>query len=428
MQRNRLIVRGLVVGALALGGAALSNGCSAASAIQNACCTEYQPGTDMSTVDFHVDANLQGQFRAFAQASGDMSVVAGQAVADATNACRNIAVDLGNDPNDMGANGKAGTDLMNFWCAAAVTQINATFTATGVAKGALKIDVTPAQCTASLQASATCQGNCQVNGSCDIKANPPVCMGGKLDIDCKGECDVTAMAPTIDCTGTCMGMCSGSCEAQGGVAVNCTGKCDGTCAAGTGAGQTGIQADGSCNGTCNGKCTMSATAPSVQCMGTCSGQCNAACTTSPGQASVKCSGTCKADYTPISCTGGTLSGGCMVDAHCQANCNASVDARAECTPPTLTISVTGTVMASAQGQFNVLVNTIQLNVPKLFLIAKVRGMAFATEMNGVISGGVNVASTGSTCLVIIGSDITASVANFTAAVNASTSITAAVNM
>jgi hypothetical protein len=427
MHVNRsAFVRGVVICGVALGGALM--GCSS-NPIPALCCTEYQPGTDMSAVDFHVDANLQGQFRAFAQASGDMSVVAGQAVADATNACRNIAVDLGNDPNDMGANGKAGVDLMNFWCAQAVTQINATFTATGVAKGALTINVTPAQCTASLQASATCQANCQVNGSCDIKANPPVCTGGKLDIDCKGECDVTAQAPTIDCTGSCMGMCSGSCEASpGGVAVDCQGTCQGTCAAGTGAGQTGIQADGSCNGKCQGKCVMSAQAPSVSCQGTCEGSCNAACTTSPGQASVKCSGSCKADYTPISCTGGTLSGGCNVDAHCQANCNASVDAKAECTPPTLTISVNGTVQASAQGQFNVLVNTIQTNVPKLFLIAKVRGMAFATEMQGVVDGGVNVASTGSTCLVIIGADITTSVSSFTAAVSASASITTAVNM
>jgi hypothetical protein len=405
-------------------------GCSSSppGPVNNECCTEYAPGTDMSTVDFHVGA-LQGQFRAFAQAAGDMSVVAGQTVADATNACRNIAVDLGADPNDRGAEGKAGEDLMYFWCAEAVTQINVTYEAAAVPKSALVFGVTPAQCTASLQAAATCQASCQASASCDFKTNPPVCMGGTLDIDCKGECDVSASAPTIDCTGTCMGMCTGSCEASpGSAAIDCRGRCDGTCMAGGASNGTGIQADGSCDGVCQGKCTYGANAPAASCSGTCSGTCNATCAPSPGQASVECTGNCKADYTPLSCRGGTLAGGCKVEPHCQANCNASVDARAECTPPTLTASVTGAVDPRAQGQLDVLVSTIEANLPPLWVIAKVRGMTFAAEMQGVVTGGVTVAGTGSTCLVIIGSNITASLANFTAAVNAATSITTSVNM
>jgi hypothetical protein len=152
------------------------------------------------------------------------------------------------------------------------------------------------------------------------------------------------------------------------------------------------------------------------------------CTATPGMASVQCSGMCSAMATPLSCKGGTLSGGCMVDANCQANCNASVDAKAECTPPTLTITTMGTVMSSAQGQFNILVNTIELNVPKLFVIGKVRGPKFTAEMQGVVNGGASVASTGSTCLVFIGADIATSVTNFTAAVQASTTITSQFGM
>jgi hypothetical protein len=271
---------------------------------------------------------------------------------------------------------------------------------------------------------------------CDIKANPPVCMGGKLDIDCKGECDVTATAPTIDCTGSCMGNCSGSCEAQGGVAVDCTGKCDGTCAAGGASGGTGIQADGSCNGTCQGKCTASATAPAIACKGTCSGSCTAACTTAPGQVSVQCSGSCKADYTPISCTGGTLSGGCMVQADCQANCNASAQAKAECTPPSLTITVTGTAKAGTEAQFNALINTIQVNVPKLYLIVQTRGKAFTDQIGAVVNAGGTIAGNAEitsdahadACIVYMVADVTNASANFSAAVSAGGMVTSMLGM
>src|SRR5438105_4406213 len=142
---NRLkFVKGLFVCGVAATVPVLTNGCSSASSIQQTlCCTEYKAGTDMAQVDFKVDASINGEFHAFAQAAGDITVVASAALDDATSACRQIAIDLGDDPKNAGANGKAGADLMNFWCAEAVGQINATFTATGVAKGTIKVDITP---------------------------------------------------------------------------------------------------------------------------------------------------------------------------------------------------------------------------------------------------------------------------------------------
>ena len=54
----------------------------------------------MAQVKFVGDAQVNGQFVAFAQASGDISAVAAGALADVTGACEGIATDLGADAND----------------------------------------------------------------------------------------------------------------------------------------------------------------------------------------------------------------------------------------------------------------------------------------------------------------------------------------
>lgn len=405
----------------------LTNGCSAVSDATGAvCCKEYQPGTDMLTTDFKVDASIKGQFTAFAQASGDIATVGGNAVADVTGSCTAIATDLGADPQDPGAAGLAGTALMNFWCNKAVAQINANFTATGVAKAQLTLQYDPPQCSMSLSAQADCQAKCDVSGMCDIKANPPTCTGGTLEVDCKGGCTASGTAPSFDCTGSCSGNCTGSCEAQGGVAVDCTGHCDGTCAAGTAG--NGVQTDGSCKGTCSGHCTIDATAPKVTCKGTCSGQCDAKCTAAPGQASVKCGGKCDVQATPLECKGGTLSGGCMVDAKCSGSCNASVQAKATCTEPKLVIAFSGSVKAGAEGQYNALLNTLETNLPKLLVVVEGRGKAFGDAFGAVITGGADLTASGKLdahgafCIAAMTPSIQSGVDNFTGALSASVSV------
>jgi len=422
-----------VIAAAGLATAALTNGCSSDNPISNAqsavCCTEFQPGADMATAFVHLsgDAQFNGQFTAFAQAAGDMGSVAGEAMASVTSACRQIALDLGADPNDAAANGKAGKDLLQFWCGQATTTINASASAS--VQGSISLEYEAPQCQVSLQAQASCQGSCDVSGKCDIKANPPTCTGGKLEIACKGGCTGSATAPQIDCTGTCSGNCTGSCEAKGGVAIDCTGTCEGTCSAGTGAGNTGVQADGSCKGKCDGKCTISATAPKATCQGTCTGQCDAKCTAAPGAASVKCSGTCDADYEPLSCTGGTLEGGCKVDAKCQANCNASASAKASCTPPKL--SVVANVKAGAEGQFAALRATLEANIPQLLIVVKARGDAFKTQLLGTLDGGASIVASGkldlhgTSCLAAITAEATTASGNFGVTLDSAISVVGA---
>ncbi len=409
------------IGALAIG----SGGCSAASAVTNAqnalCCKAYDPGTNMLGASFTGNADANAQFAVFAQAAGDLSTVAEGAVADVTAACQGIATDLGDMTSPAG---KEGTDLMNFWCGEAVAQINAALTA-GVT---LNIAFQPPQCEASVSVNADCQAHCNVNGSCDVKANPPTCMGGTLDVSCSGSCMAMGSA-SIDCTGSCSGMCSGSCQGSATAAVDCQGKCDGTCAAKAGVGNgMGAQADGTCQGTCSGKCTYAAMAM-ASCSGTCSGQCSATCSPPMGSASVQCSGMCSAMATPLSCKGGTLSGGCKVDANCSANCNASASAKADCTPPALTITVSGTATA----QVNVLVNTLEANLGKLIVVVKARGMAFANLISTVSTSGsatfsAGLDTQGVACLVPIAASLTSAVSDFPAAVSASLMVTGAVKI
>ena len=151
-------------------------------------------------------------------------------------------------------------------------------------------------------------------------------------------------------------------------------------------------------------------------------------------ASVKCSGECKGDFKPLSCTGGKLEGGCMVSANCQANCNASASAKASCTPPEVKIGFTGSVTAGAEGQLNVLINTLEANLPKLVIVVKARGEAFGAQLTGVITGGADIAASGkidvagTACLTKMAAAATQASTDFGAALKASVDVTGSIGM
>ncbi len=363
MSSNRLF--GTVLAAAIVAIPVLVQGCS--SEDNPLCCTEFKAGGE---IDVKISGNVQAQVAA--QAVADLSGLATAAVGDLTNACRNIATDLNADKAARdAAETQTGTAAMKAWCDLAVKAIG-----TVKASATISIVAEPPRCEASVSAKANCQAKCDVSGKCDIKANPPKCTGGKLQVACKGSCTAEAGA-SVSCTGTCTGGCTGSCTAQGG--VECNGRCEGTCEAsaqgGTG---SGIQADGTCKGTCKGTCSV--TPPGVKCEGSCSGQCDAACK-AEANATVKCDGKCDADFEPISCEGGKLEGGCQVDAKCDANCNASVKAKAECSPPRIAVKVTGA--SNAQ----LIIDTLEANLPLVFRVkARLEG---AAEIGGTVSGNIS---------------------------------------
>lgn len=355
---NRLKSGVLIATALTI--PVLANGCSSNPADNPLCCTEFKVG---GTIDASIGGSVQSQVAV--QAVADIAGIATAAIDDLTTACRGIAMDLDVAQADADA-AEANTDKnakMKAWCSAAVKVI-------GSAKGggSITIDAQPPQCEASVSAKLNCQAKCSGSASCDFKANPPKCTGGKLEVSCKGDCTASAGA-SVSCTGSCSGSCPGSCTAEGG--VECSGKCDGTCEASASGGGSGIQADGTCKGTCKGTCAV--TAPSAKCTGSCQGSCDAACKGS-ATASVKCDGTCSGDYEPISCTGGKLEGGCQVDAKCDANCDGSVQAKATCTPPSFNVVVTGQADANIAGK---LIDTLKANFG-VILSLKSRFQAVAT--------------------------------------------------
>ena len=385
------------------------------------CCTEFKVGADLSGVDFGVDASIKGQFNAFAQASGDLSGAASAALDGVTGACKGLAQVGGananaEEPADPG-------ERVKFWCDLAVAKIKASFQAEGGASAALKIQVTPAECKASFKAEANCQASCSVDASCDVKAKPPTCEGGKLEVSCEGSCEAEAGA-SMACEGSCTGTCEGSCTAEGGVSVECEGKCEGTCEAGGSANGSGIQADGSCKGKCNGTCTASATAPKVECKGQCKGSCSAKCEAKAG-ASVKCDGKCSGTAQPLSCKGGELKAQCEADASCSGNCKASASAKAECTPPKLDIQFAGGADAKVSGEAALMVEALRLHLPEILLVFEARGKAFVDLTGKVVASGSatlnpgKLGVKGTACLGAIVPVVVQAGKNVTAAVEAS---------
>lgn len=325
------------------------------------CCTEFKVG---ATVGADIGGSAQSQVAV--QAVADVSGIASVAVDDLTTACRGIAQDLEAPRTDQeAAEAKAEKRArMEAWCTLAVKTIG---TARATAGGTLTIEAAPPKCEASVSANASCQAKCSVDGQCNAKLHPPKCTGGNLQVACKGECTAKA-GVAMHCQGSCKAGCKGSCTVQGG--IKCAGECKGTCEGAGGAGTSGLDANGKCTGTCKGTC--SATPPGVECTGTCNGECTGSCT-GTAEASVQCDGECKADFEPLKCEGGKLEGGCEVDAKCGANCSASVQAKAQCTPPSVKIAFQGSANADFAGK---LVATLEANLPIVYALeARLTAMA-----------------------------------------------------
>ena len=256
-----------------------AQGCGGLDAL---CCT------DPTKVE--LTGQVGAQFSVAVGAAADLSAVAQASLDDVVSACRNMAQDLDAPTAEIEkAQAAQGADAATAWCNLAVEQIKGQIQA----KGALSIAFEPPKCQASVSAKANCQAKCDVSGKCDIKANPPVCTGGKLEVSCKGGCTAEGSA-SVACEGSCGGECSGSCTAEGG--IKCEGKCEGNCEAEAGVEGSGAQADGTCKGTCKGTC--SATPPGVTCTGSCKGSCKGECKATANVA-VKCDGKCDGEFEPL---------------------------------------------------------------------------------------------------------------------------------
>ena len=366
-RKLRLVTTPLItIGLLAF--AAAAPGCGEDNPL---CCNEG---------DFQVGGSitLEGEAGVAVQAVADFAAIASASVDDLTGACRSIAEDLDTSAEERAA-AEQNDDKrakMEAYCNLAVSAIG-TFKAQ--AGGTLSLQFDPPVCEVSVAAKADCQASCSGSASCDIEANPPTCEGGTLEISCKGSCTAEAGA-SVSCEGSCTGGCEGSCTASAG-GVECAGKCEGTCSASAMGSGTGIQADGTCDGVCVGTCEV--TAPSAECSGTCSGQCDASCEAS-ASASVTCDGSCDGEFEPLKCCGGSLKGGCEVDVKCEGNCDASIQAKAECKPPSISITFAGAADVEAAGKLKLV---LEANLGLVAALeARLEGMF---ELTGTFVGNIN---------------------------------------
>lgn len=150
---------------------------------------------------------------------------------------------------------------------------------------------------------------------------------------------------------------------------------------------------------------------------------------------MKCDGECKADYTPLKCEGGTLKGGCTVEAKCDANCDASVNAKASCTPPAVRIAVTGGVALTGDAavNFDRLLNSLEVNLPNVIVALNARGQGFLGSIKASVEGGATIVADGKLnakggfCVAsAIVPAINTAIGNATASLEAAGSLTASV--
>ena len=326
----------LAMGLLALACTVAAAGCSAED--NPLCCSPDEFGLGLT-----ITASLTGDARAqvAVQAVADFAGIAKAAIDDLTLSCRNMATDLGATSEELAVaeNTTDKKERMGVYCELAIDTL-----ARVRGNARLEIAFAAPSCAVSVSAKASCEARCDVSGGCNLDAKLPTCEGGKLEVSCEGSCSGSVEAPKISCEGSCSAACEGSCTVNTG-SVECAGRCEGTCSAGGSAGGNGIQADGSCKGLCQGTCDV--VAPSATCSGSCHGSCTGTCSASGG-IKVKCDGSCDGKIEPLRCEGGKLDFGCNVDAKCSANCDASIQARAECKPPSLEIRFSGGIDAQAE--------------------------------------------------------------------------------
>jgi len=311
------------------------------------------------SANFGLEGELEGKVKAALAAGANLQALAGEVEAEVAGACGKLAMDLGASedaikPKEEGPGKKAEAA-----CQAAVQVLGSV---KAKAKGALKVDVVPPKCSASMNAMAECAGKCDANikpGEAKVECEGGE-ISGKCDGECKGTCNVEAGAA---CEGTCGGSCEGTCEA------NFSGKCDGNCQGKC----DGKDTKGKCAGTCEGKCEGGG---SGSCGGTCKGKCNASCTmTGKAKCEGTCSGGCSVEIKEPKCSGTVKPP--EMSAECKANCDAQISGKVECVPARVAVKLEGSADAQAAGKLK---SAIEANLPALLKIT----LGMKGKLEGVV--------------------------------------------
>ena len=205
-------------------------------ALDAAACPELGGNADALRAQYATNVRVNGKIRAFVQAAKDVGAVSLQIEAEAAEACQRMGLDLGMTSQEMAAKNEPGGRASGS-CAALSAKIDALFRA-GIS---VRATATPPHCEVSAQASASCQG------ACDVEIDPGEiaarCDPGKLSGYCQGQCGG-------HCDGRCSGACNGTCSARDAKGA-CVGACSGDCT-------------GACDASCHARCQGAWQAPEMR--------------------------------------------------------------------------------------------------------------------------------------------------------------------
>ena len=351
--------------------------------------------------NFKLDAEAGAKLKAATAAAVDVKGFADQIDADLKAGCGGIAKDLGTGTDFK--DGKAA-------CEAALKGIN-DFKAKMGAGAKIALVMKPPHCQADLHAYGDCAGHCDASvsgGKAKVECEPGK-LSGKCDASCEGSCDVQAGAK-------CEGTCSGTCDAE--IKGSCSGTCNGKC--------EGKDSKGACAGNCEGKCEGGKV--QAECKGKCGGECKL-------KASAKCEGTCSgkctAEFKEPKCTGEVIPP--KMSADCKAHCDASISAKAECTPAQVGLTASGEADVKA---FETLKLTLEKHLPLVLKVAigmGERAVKVAGEVQVVADGAVStiasVSGKGGGAAAVSAGQLTACLGEtFKGAVSAAASIKANVSV
>ena len=348
--------------------------------------------------EFKLKAEVGGKIKAAAAAAADTKAVADKIEADLKVACATLAKDLSVAGDFADAQSA---------CKAAAKGLGDLKAKMG-ANAKISLSIDEPHCGVDINAYADCAGHCDASvsgGKAEVKCEPGK-LQGQCSAKCSGECELSASA---QCTGECHGTCDA--DIKGTCGGKCTGKCDGKV--------MDAKANGVCDGTCEGKCDANIS-------GECKGKCGGSCKIS-GSAECKgtCSGSCTAEMQAPKCTGSVEPP--KMSAECKAKCDAHAQAKVECTPPRVSLKVTGSADAKAEAQFRTVIAKDYPAVLAVSLGVGKGALQVAGNLKAVVDGAQAGIQTAGDPMVV--AKLSACVAApFKGAVDAAASVQANVNV
>ncbi len=160
------------------------------------------------SANFGLQGELEGKVKAALSAGATLKGLAAEIEGDVTLACGNLAKDLGATDEQLAPESDGPGKKAEAACGVAVKLLGQV-KAKAKVEGKLQVKVVPPKCSASMDAMASCAGECNA----DIKPGEAKveCEGGEISGSCEAECKGSC---TVEAGAKCEGTCGGSMRGQ----------------------------------------------------------------------------------------------------------------------------------------------------------------------------------------------------------------------